>query len=68
MTAVYKYSAILAYPQPPNDSLDSDSHVLEPLLKEIESLNEGIKEYDARMEKIAVAGGEVQGTAGADTG
>jgi len=27
--------------------------VLEPLLKEIESLNEGIKEYDARMEKIA---------------
>src|SRR2546425_13064306 len=27
--------------------------VLGPLLKEIESLNEGIKEYDARMEKIA---------------
>lgn len=27
--------------------------VLEPLLKEIESLNEGIKEYNARMEKIA---------------
>jgi transposase len=27
--------------------------VLEPLLNEIESLNEGIKEYDARMEKIA---------------
>jgi len=27
--------------------------VLEPLLKEIESLNEGIKEYDQRMEKIA---------------
>jgi transposase len=27
--------------------------VLEPLLKEIESLNEGIKEYDARMAKIA---------------
>ena len=27
--------------------------VLEPLLKEIKSLNEGIKEYDARMEKIA---------------
>src|SRR5229473_3642863 len=27
--------------------------VLEPLLKEIESLNEGIKEYDVRMEKIA---------------
>ena len=27
--------------------------VLEPLLKEIESLNEHIKEYDARMEKIA---------------
>jgi transposase len=27
--------------------------VLEPLLKEIESLNDGIKEYDARMEKIA---------------
>src|SRR6202795_4821099 len=27
--------------------------VLEPLLKEIESLTEGIKEYDARMEKIA---------------
>jgi hypothetical protein len=27
--------------------------VLEPLLKEIESLNEGVKEYDARMEKIA---------------
>jgi transposase len=27
--------------------------ILEPLLKEIESLNEGIKEYDARMEKIA---------------
>src|SRR5713226_5639339 len=27
--------------------------VLEPLLKEIESLNERIKEYDARMEKIA---------------
>src|SRR6202163_3926737 len=27
--------------------------VLEPLLKEIESLNEGIKEYDGRMEKIA---------------
>src|SRR6202790_2993301 len=27
--------------------------VLEPLLKEIESLNEGIKEYDERMEKIA---------------
>ena len=26
--------------------------VLEPLLKEIESLNERIKEYDARMEKI----------------
>jgi transposase len=27
--------------------------VLEPLLKGVESLNEGIKEYDARMEKIA---------------
>jgi transposase len=27
--------------------------VLEPLLKEIESLNEHIKEYDERMEKIA---------------
>jgi transposase len=27
--------------------------VLEPLLREIESLNERIKEYDARMEKIA---------------
>jgi transposase len=27
--------------------------VLEPLLKEIESLNERIKEYDVRMEKIA---------------
>ena len=27
--------------------------VLEPLLKEVESLNEGIQEYDARMEKIA---------------
>jgi transposase len=27
--------------------------VLEPLLKEIESLNERIKEYDGRMEKIA---------------
>jgi hypothetical protein len=27
--------------------------VLEPVLKEIESLNERIKEYDARMEKIA---------------
>jgi transposase len=27
--------------------------VLEPLLKEIEALNERIKEYDARMEKIA---------------
>jgi len=27
--------------------------VLEPLLKEVESLNERIKEYDARMEKIA---------------
>jgi len=27
--------------------------VLEPLLKEIESLNERIKEYDTRMEKIA---------------
>src|SRR5258706_15863587 len=27
--------------------------VLEPLLKEIESLNEGVKEYDERMEKIA---------------
>ena len=27
--------------------------VLEPLLKEIESLNERIKEYNARMEKIA---------------
>src|ERR1035438_7917335 len=27
--------------------------VLEPLLKEIESMNEGIKEYDERMEKIA---------------
>ena len=27
--------------------------VLEPLLKEIESLTERIKEYDARMEKIA---------------
>ena len=27
--------------------------VLEPLLQEIESLNEGIKEYNARMEKIA---------------
>jgi len=27
--------------------------VLEPLLQEVESLNEGIKEYDARMEKIA---------------
>jgi transposase len=27
--------------------------VLEPLPKEIESLNEGIKEYDERMEKIA---------------
>ena len=27
--------------------------VLEPLLKEIESLNESIKEYDERMEKIA---------------
>jgi len=27
--------------------------VLEPLLKEIESLNERIKEYDERMEKIA---------------
>jgi len=29
--------------------------VLEPLLKEIESLNERIKEYDERMEKIAKA-------------
>jgi len=29
--------------------------VLEPLLKEIESLNERIKEYDTRMEKIAKA-------------
>ena len=27
--------------------------VLEPLLKEIESLNERVKEYDERMEKIA---------------
>jgi len=27
--------------------------VLEPLLKEIESLNARIKEYDARMQKIA---------------
>jgi len=27
--------------------------VLEPLLQEVESLNEHIKEYDARMEKIA---------------
>jgi transposase len=27
--------------------------VLEPLLKEVESLHEGIQEYDARMEKIA---------------
>jgi transposase len=27
--------------------------VLEPLLKEVESLNERVKEYDARMEKIA---------------
>ncbi len=27
--------------------------VLEPLLKEVESPNERIKEYDARMEKIA---------------
>jgi transposase len=27
--------------------------VLEPLLREVESLNERIKEYDARMEKIA---------------
>jgi len=27
--------------------------VLEPLLKEIESLNERIKEYEVRMEKIA---------------
>jgi len=27
--------------------------VLEPLLQEVESLNEGIQEYDARMEKIA---------------
>jgi transposase len=27
--------------------------VLEPLLKEVESLNEGIQEYDTRMEKIA---------------
>src|SRR3984893_5726623 len=27
--------------------------VLEPLLREIESLNEGIKEYEVRMEKIA---------------
>jgi hypothetical protein len=27
--------------------------VLEPLLKEIESLNERIPEYDERMEKIA---------------
>src|SRR5467141_3324678 len=30
--------------------------VLEPLLKEIESLNERIKEYDVRMEKIAREG------------
>jgi len=30
--------------------------VLEPLLKEIESLNERIKEYDERMEKIAKEG------------
>src|SRR5260370_42330683 len=27
--------------------------VLQPLLKEVESLNEQIKEYDERMEKIA---------------
>jgi len=27
--------------------------VLEPLLQEVESLNERIQEYDARMEKIA---------------
>jgi len=27
--------------------------ILEPLLKEIESLNERIQEYDERMEKIA---------------
>jgi len=27
--------------------------VIEPLLKEIESLNERTKEYDVRMEKIA---------------
>ncbi len=30
--------------------------VLEPLLKEVESLNERIKEYDVRMEKIAREG------------
>src|SRR3979490_1463706 len=30
--------------------------VLEPLLKEIESLNERVKEYDERMEKIAKEG------------
>src|SRR6202158_4893213 len=30
--------------------------VIEPLLREIESLNERIKEYDARMEKIAREG------------
>src|SRR5207237_6717612 len=29
------------------------SDLLEPLLAEVESLNERIKEYDARMEKIA---------------
>ncbi len=34
--------------------IDAELHeALEPLLKEIESLNERIKEYDARMEKIA---------------
>jgi transposase len=33
--------------------LSAERDVLEPLLKEIESLNERIQEYDERMEKIA---------------
>ena len=40
--------------------------VLEPLLKEIESLNERIKEYDAQMEKIRQ--GELPASRAAQTG
>src|SRR5207248_1052874 len=52
------YKVIVAHAQQVSRELAAGLHaelreVLEPLLKEVESLNERIQEYEVRMEKIA---------------